>query len=164
MTIKLGFTPKRQAAEKREVLHQFPYLLMETRPIEKGSSYKFRLEGEGVRDLFKFLPRDNKLSYGQLDDNLTTFFLINSSTLEHDKEIAVNLDLSFNSKKLFDRLVEQLNLNSSIQNTFKLELETENGYEGLPTVKLTLIDSNEIENNKGNPDDMFAEANVSALV
>lgn len=137
--IQLNFAPKYKAKEIKEPLHAFPYLLMEAAPIEKGQISKFRLEGEGVRELFNFTPRDNKLSYGQPEGDLTTFYLINTSSFDHDKEIKVNLDLTFNSKKLYTRLVEQLNLDTSNSHCFKLELEMEDSFKDLPTVKLILL-------------------------
>lgn len=138
MTISLGFTSKKKTKDIRPVLNDFPYLIMEAAP-DSGGVHKFWIEGPGSRELFSFMPRDNKLSYAQPDEDLITFFLINSSSFDHDKEIKVNLDLSFNSKKLFDRLVEQLQLDSSSPNYFKLELEIDNQYEDLPTIKLTLL-------------------------
>lgn len=139
--IKLGFTSKKVKKEERPILYKFPYLLMEAGPIEKGKVHKFRLEGEGIRELFNFTPRGNKLSYAQPEEDFTNFYLVNSSELSHDKEIKVNLDLSFNSKELFLRLMQQLKLDSNKVNCFKLELEIDESYNNLPTVKLIHVEN-----------------------
>lgn len=143
MTIQLGFKNKREEKKKVEALFPFPYLIMEAKPSNKGGTHKFRLEGKSVRGMFNFTPRDNKISYGQLEDSHVDFFIINTSSITHDKEIKVNLDLSFNSKLLFNRLEEQLNLDTSVDIYFELDLLPE-GYKDFPTVMLKNIIEGEL--------------------
>jgi hypothetical protein len=132
--MKLGFIKKEK--KKDELEFDFPYLIMEPRPIETGKVHKFWLKGMDIKDILKLQEKDNKLSWlfdENSDDNV--FYIVNINDVEEDVDptINLNLGLDFNNKKLHEKMTDLMGLDPVELHKFKLE---ESEVLGLPAVKI----------------------------
>lgn len=142
--IRFGF---KRALKRDETLFDYPYLTMEVRP-EEGKVHKFWLRNQ-VRELLEFNIKGNKLSWffdaDEGHELSKDFYLINiTKTAEEIAPcIYVNLDLSFNSKPLFDRMEKIMALDTTQRNHF--ELVKVDPIMGFPAVKIVLSESDNYE-------------------
>jgi len=159
-----GFMSRRPEKIEEEMLYDFPYVEI-VPATAKGSVTKFRLLN-GAAALLSLEQKDNKVAYFQNGVDAQRFFLANSTELpKNPADCKVNLDNSFNSKSLHQRICTGTGLVDTDTIHFKVETAEVQGFEGLQIVEFVDIKEEVLEvlDDQVNPNDIGVPGDVDEM-